>query len=113
MKSEFMRVYTYIILALGILGTIIYTIKLESFIMFIIGTISIAVAIVPLFAITEILRNTEDIQYSLYRVKQGTSTALSGATVTEKKNVSTWKCPECDTINPSSSRICKDCGYER
>ena len=27
--------------------------------------------------------------------------------------VSTWTCPECGKTNPNSSRICKDCSYEK
>lgn len=25
----------------------------------------------------------------------------------------TWNCPKCGKSNPSSSRVCKDCGYEK
>ncbi len=33
--------------------------------------------------------------------------------ITEKSKATTWVCPKCKKINPNTSRVCKDCGYEK
>lgn len=30
-----------------------------------------------------------------------------------KNNGNTWTCPKCGAVNPTSSRICKDCGRDK
>ncbi len=32
---------------------------------------------------------------------------------TDYPTFATWLCPECDETNPNSSRICKNCGYQK
>lgn len=75
-----------------------------------------------LFAIAQILENTEEALYNSSRNNsaqtQGASnysnSRLNLSSISSKSNgASTWRCPECGKTNPNSSRTCKDCGYQK
>lgn len=82
---------------------------------------------IMLFAITFMLKTKDDVaEEMLYAIKQSnsqdskaTSTVSNKHTyLSESQNIvkydgDTWRCPECDKLNPLSSRTCKDCGYQK
>lgn len=124
MKSSVMKVVSLIYTIASIVGTLILAFGsdirlISSTVILLIGGISTAFSACILFAIAAVLENTEANGEMLTRLlKRTESVETSGSKVskfaTETTNIGdTWRCPKCGKTNPISSRVCKDCGYQK
>lgn len=118
MKSHSVKTLAVLIFILTIVVGLIAT----GTVLFAGAGVDIIISGVVLFFLLEalgsILENLEEINYSLKQIatkKPSEPSILNRQTSAPTvKNVgSTWTCPDCGTVNPTSSRICKDCGRDK
>lgn len=130
MNSTIMKVVAWIYTILGVIGSFVTGAKINDLLreggafITIIGIISTIFGAVILFAIAKILENTE---YSAERIAnlekeikrstnapEGTSNSrMSLSNIASKTSGNEWRCPKCGKTNPVSSRVCKDCAYQK
>lgn len=132
MKSSVMYVVAWIYAIVGIISSFISGARFKELfrtsgadvtIAGIIGTVFVAII---LFAIAKILENTE---YTAAKVaameremkkvnapeppKGASNSKMSLSDISSKSSGGEWRCPKCGKTNPISSRVCKDCGYQK
>lgn len=132
MKSTVMYVVAWIYAIVGIISSFVSGAKVKEVfhisgadvtIAGIIGTVFVAII---LFAIAKILENTEYTAAKIAAMERearranapeppkGTSNSkMSLSNITSKSSGGEWRCPKCGKTNPISSRVCKDCGYQK
>ncbi len=124
--TNVMKTAAYIVLVLGIIGSIILGVISKSFWVFLLYGLVSFMSCLTWFVLVEISEKIDFLSEQLSRTERQLSkniTAPSGDSVSNSKlqNISTvspnvggrWVCPKCNKSNPSSQRVCKDCGYNR
>lgn len=131
MRSSTMKVIAWIVTVLGVIGSFVSGSKIADIpayrelkvTIIISGLVGTALFAVILFAIAQILENTE---YTIDRIlimdramqrtkaPEGASNSkLNLDDLASKPTGSEWRCPKCGKMNPISSRTCKDCAYQK
>ncbi|MBP1562080.1 MAG: hypothetical protein J6C96_12675 [Oscillospiraceae bacterium] len=135
MNSKIMRIIAWIYTVLGVIGSFVSGAKLEDIfyrldasaaIVTIIGIIGTLFSASILFAIAKLLERAEyctdstaSIKLMLERVcasaapKGASNSKMSLSDIASKSTGGEWRCPKCGKTNPSTSRVCKDCAYEK
>ncbi|MBQ8569367.1 MAG: hypothetical protein IJ446_09135 [Oscillospiraceae bacterium] len=126
--KDICRVLSKVVLALGTIGSMILAGTLgketsisaygaiqqernwgTTIIVFLAAAFSVFLMFVILSALGEILENQERIMYS--QTNSASKNKISNSN--SSNSGGTWTCPECDTVNSNSVRMCKDCGYTK
>ena len=125
MKSNIMKTISYLVLVLGVIGSIIngaifktYDLEKQKFVFDIESTISDIVMIIILFliliTISTVLAKLDNIEKSLSEQKRKSnldSSVVSEAIMSsEIGEESMWKCKQCGQLNSLNSKLCKNCG---
>lgn len=131
MNSSIMRVIAWVVTILGVIGSFMSGSKFDDIpslndlktTVILSGLVGTALFAVILFAIAKILENTEytaeklsAMERSIQRSKapEGASNSKLNLSEIASKNVGNeWRCPKCGKMNPLSSRVCKDCAYQK
>lgn len=131
MKSSAMKVIAWIVTVLGVVGSFVSGFKIADIPAFddlkvaviIAGLVGTTLFAVILFAIAQILENTEYTAGEIPTLKRTIQRFASPESVNAPKpNLSDlapqhtgneWRCPKCGKMNPISSRTCKDCAYQK
>lgn len=131
MRSSSMKVITWIVTVLGVVGSLVSGVKIGDIpafddlkiIVIISGLLGTALFAVILFAIAQILENTEytvsklpTMERALQRIASpegANAPKQSLSDLTPKHTGNEWRCPKCGMMNPISSRTCKDCAYQK
>ena len=125
MKSNIMKTISYLVLVLGVIGSIIngaifktYDLEKQKFVFDIESTISDIVMIIVLFliliTISTILAKLDNIENCLSEQKRKSeldSNVVSEAIMaSEIGEENMWKCSKCGQLNSLNSKLCKSCG---
>lgn len=131
MNSSIVKVVAWIYVVLGAIGSLVmgnsakevfYGVDHINVIVTLIGLVSIAGTAFVLFAIAQIMENTEECMSRLYKVEHkptgsaptnASNSKMSLSAISSKPVGSEWTCPDCGKKNPTSVRTCKDCGYQK
>lgn len=135
MNSKIMNIIAWIYTVLGVIASIVSGSKFEDIfprldvsaaIITIVGIINTLFFAAILFAIAKILEHTEYSSDKVASVELAVKRLSSGSENTpasnSKMNLSAaagsssndgWRCPKCGKTNPSTSRVCKDCAYQK
>lgn len=131
MKSSTMKVIAWIVTVLGVVGSLVSGFKIADTPAFddlkvpiiIAGLVGTALFAVILFAVAQILENTEytvsklpTMERTLQRIaspESANAPKQSLSDLTPKHTGNEWRCPKCGMMNPISSRTCKDCAYQK
>lgn len=131
MNSSTMKVIAWIVTALGVIGSFVSGSIISDIPAFdelkvtviIFGLVGTALFAVILFAIAQILNNTEYTSEKISKMErmiqhsnapEGASNSRANlADLAPKYTGNEWRCPKCGKINPISSRTCKDCAYQK
>lgn len=127
MNSSTMKVIAWIVTALGVIGSFVSGSMIADIpalddmkvTVIISGLCGTALFAVILFAIAQILNNTEytaekiskmERMIQLSNAPEGASNSRANlADLAPKLTGNEWRCPKCGKMNPISSRTCKDC----
>ena len=132
MNSTIMKVAAWGYLIFGVIGSLTMGGMVNGVardggtLVTIIGIISTVFFAIILFAIAKILEHSE---YTVAKInamerearKTNAPEAPAGASnskmslsdIASKSTGNEWRCPKCGKTNPTSSRVCKDCGYQK
>lgn len=130
MNSSLVKVFAWIYLILGVIGSIIMGVSASDmfygdgigFVVAVAGLVSTGGTAFILFAIAKIMENTEYCISKISRMEQhakpapvegASNSKMSLAAVTSKSSGGEWRCPKCGKTNPTSVRVCKDCAYQK
>lgn len=129
--TNVMKTAAYIVLVLGIIGSIILGVISKSFWVFLLYALVSFMSCLTWFVMVEISEKIDYLSEQLSRTERnikastaeqsGGSASDSGSGLSSlaysSGNVKTvnghWVCPKCKKSNSSSQRVCKDCGYNR
>lgn len=126
--TNVMKTAAYIVLVLGIIGSIILGVISKSFWVFLLYGLVSFMSCLTWFVLVEISEKIDYLSEQISRTERNikASTAeQSGGLASDSghglsyaaKTVNTaggkWTCPKCKEPNPSSQRVCKSCGYNR
>lgn len=140
--TDFLKGLIKVFITIAIIIIFIIGVKIASINddMAIVGLLVIAIGVILVLTFVSIIGVFTEISDNLYELNQNTrglnNKAINTSTATNdtpKANYSTvttnnppqniqkinnlkstnWECPECDTINPLSTRTCKGCGYQK
>lgn len=135
MNSKIMNIIACIYTVLGVIASIVSGSKFEDIfprldvsaaVITIVGIINTLFFAAILFAIAKILEHTE---YSSEKIaamerefkranapetpKGASNSKMSLSDIASKSSSGEWRCPKCGKTNPSTSRVCKDCEYQK
>ena len=119
-----MKTIAYIMLVLGILGSIILGVMTKSFLTFIIYGIGSFILCLQWLVLVEISEKIDSLSEQISRTERQLTHTVSSQGDNQPSNSrarllpppvsnsgNTWTCPKCKKTNPNSQRVCKDCGY--
>ena len=131
MKSSTMKAIAWVVTVLGVIGSFVSGSKIADIPGFddlkvtviISGLAGTALFAVILFAIAQILNNTEYTAEKITTMErmiqrsnasEGASNSRANLADLAPKHIGNeWRCPKCGMMNPISSRTCKDCAYQK
>lgn len=124
--TNVMKTAAYIVLVLGIIGSIILGVISKSFWVFLLYGLVSFMSCLTWFVLVEI---SEKIDYLSEQIANNERQIKKAMTEEGDSSVSNsklrlispvspnvggrWTCPECEQVNSSSQRTCKGCGYTR
>lgn len=124
--TNVMKTAAYIVLVLGIIGSIILGVISKSFWVFLLYALVSFMSCLTWFVLVEISEKIDYISEQIANNERQIKKAMTeegDSSVSNSKlqlispvspNVGgSWVCPKCNKSNPSSQRVCKDCGYNR
>ena len=126
MKGSTVKTLSIVLTVIGVLCSAVLSFSAEldaafGFVTFIGFLISLFLFIFPWFIMAELLTRHEETQMTLSKVN-ALLKSLGAEENSGKPDLSTvasvevqngWSCPTCGKTNPTSSRTCKDCGYQK
>lgn len=134
MRSAILAVIKYVYTVIVVIAVIAIAMRLHSFWGFVITLISGAASLLPWYVMSSMSNDIDVMQNELYQTRKATERLRSDLerkdensaeyiqTSNSKLNLSqiascgdktSWRCPSCGKTNPNSSRVCKDCGYQK
>lgn len=130
MNSSIMKIVAWIYTVLGVISSFILGLKVRELLdvsgasITVIGIISTIFIAIILFALAKILENTEQTinkiaalekreKYSTAELKNASNSKMNLSDIVSKTSGNEWRCPKCGKTNPVSTRVCKDCAYQK
>lgn len=134
MRSAILAVIKYVYTVIVVIAVIAIAMRLHSFWGFVITLLSGAASLLPWYVMSSMSNDIDVMQNELYQTRKATerlrsdlerkdensaeyiqtsNSKLNLSQIASRGDKTSWRCPGCGKTNPNSSRVCKDCGYQK